>query len=225
MDEEPRVSESLVEPRDSTPFTSAMSLIRQLRTGIGRTATQANIRTKQILASPLALSPVESPIIRRLKRSGDALRLKVKSDSQPPPSQIIEELEAVVARANEVLATATTIFPLSLFTDTVTLDRTKLTITRRTFFFSSDIMSIRVEDILNVSASIGLISSTLTIVTRVMSSDDHFVIKNFSRRDVLRLKHIIQGYVIALHNNIHCDHLSRDDLIKTLSDLGADSSH
>ncbi len=131
-----------------------------------------------------------------------------------------EDMEVMISKSNEVLVKATTVFPLTPFPDTVILDRTKLTVIRRNFFFSEDVMSIRIEDILNVSANIGPFFGSITIATRVMSTDDHFTIYNFWREDVMHLKHMIHGYVIARHNNIPCDHLTLEQLVHTLQELG-----
>lgn len=119
---------------------------------------------------------------------------------------------------------ANTVFPITLFPDSVTVDRTKVTITKRDFFWTSDVMSIRIEDVLNVSASVGPIFGSLTIASRVMSTIDHFKINHFWRNDAIRLKHIIQGYVIAQHNNIDTAHLTRAELVETLRELGHDSA-
>ncbi len=119
---------------------------------------------------------------------------------------------------------ANTVFPLTLFPDTVVVDRTKVTITKRDFFWSSDVMSIRIEDVLNVSAGVGPFFGSLTIASRVMSTTDHFQINHFWRHDAIRLKHIIQGYVIAQHNNIDTAHLTKQELIDTLMELGSDSN-
>ena len=135
-----------------------------------------------------------------------------------------EKLKNIVTKSHEVLMTVNTVFPITLFPDSVTVDRTKVTIIRRDFFWSSDVMSIRIEDVLNVSASVGPIFGSLTIASRVMSTIDHFKIDHFWRNDAIRLKHIIQGYVIAQHNNIDTAHLSTSELIETLRELGHDST-
>lgn len=135
-----------------------------------------------------------------------------------------EDLKKLVAQSHEVLMTANTVFPITLFPDTVTVDRTKVTITRRDFFWSSDVMSIRIEDVLNVTATVGPLFGSLTVASRVMSTIDHFKINHFWRTDAIRLKHIIQGYVIAQHNKIDTAHLERGELIDTLMELGHDSN-
>jgi hypothetical protein len=148
-------------------------------------------------------------------------------DSKQLKKEILDkadDLKKIVSQSHEILMSANTVFPMSLFPDTVTVDRTKVTITRRDFFWSSDVMSFRIEDVLNVAASTGPLFGSLTIASRVMSSVDHFKITNFWRSDAIKLKQIIQGYVIAQHNKIDTAHLDKRDLIETLMELGHDSN-
>lgn len=137
-----------------------------------------------------------------------------------------EGLRKIVRKSHQLLASAqTVILPVNLFPDRVTVDRTKVTITKRTFFWSSSVISIRIEDVLNVACSTGPIFGSLTISSRVMNSTDHYEIDYFWRKDALYLKQLIQGYVIAQHNQIETSHLKRDELIHTLLDLGNDSDY
>lgn len=156
----------------------------------------------------------------QVRQQHEAAQSTPKSDDE----QRQKDLKKIVSQSHEVLISANTVFPLSLFPDTVTVDRTKVTITKRDFFWSSDVMSIRIEDVLNVSASVGPLFGSLTVASRVMSTIDHFQINHFWRNDAIRLKHMIQGYVIAQHNNIDTAHLSKKDLIATLLELGIDSN-
>jgi len=136
-----------------------------------------------------------------------------------------KKLNKIVAQSKEILAGAqTVILPTNLFPDTVVLDRTKVTITRKTFFWSANVISIRIEDILNVSTSVGPLFGSLTISSRIMNSTDHYEINYFWRRDAIRLKQIIQGYMIAVHNDVDTSHLPKDKLVEKLSELGRDSA-
>lgn len=137
-----------------------------------------------------------------------------------------ESLRKIVRKSHQLLASAqTVILPVNLFPDSVTVDRTKVTITKRTFFWSSSVISIRIEDVLNIACSTGPIFGSLIISSRVMNSTDHYEIDYFWRKDAIYLKELIQGYVIAQHNQIETSHLSREELIKTLLDLGNDSDY
>ena len=135
----------------------------------------------------------------------------------------IAELKKMVKKSHEVLAKARTVFPVTLFPDDVILDRMKITIIKRDFFWSSSVISIQVRDILNVSTSVGPLFGSLTIASRVMNSIDHFEINYLWRGDAVQLKNMIQGYAIAKHSNIDTDHLSKVELVDMLSDLGTDT--
>lgn len=166
--------------------------------------------------------------IATTQQHGHLFRLRqqnnMKSSSDAEKQVKAEDLRKIVAQSHEILMSANTVFPFTFFPDTVTVDRTKITITRRDFFWSSDVMSIRIEDVLNVAANTGPLFGSLTIASRVMSTVDHFKINLFWRSDAIRLKHMIQGYVIAQHNKIDTAHLSKKELIDTLIELGHDSA-
>ena len=135
-----------------------------------------------------------------------------------------DQIHQVVAQSHELLASATTVMlPSNIFPDTVTVDRMKVTIHEQTFFWTRNIVTLRIEDILNVSANLGLFFGSLTISTRVMNSTDHYQINGFWNSDVVKLKHIIQGYMIALHQGVDVQSLSTERLIRKLKELGSDA--
>ncbi len=173
----------------------------------------------QEIPLPTAHQLFTTPIQRHSANAADK-----KKTMQQQEKEKAEDLKKIVAQSHEMLLSANTVFPVTLFPDTVTVDRTKVTITRRDFFWSSDVMSIRIEDVLNVTATVGPLFGSLTVASRVMSTIDHFKINHFWRADAIRLKHLIQGYVIAQHNKIDTAHLSRKELIETLLELGHDSN-
>ncbi len=157
-------------------------------------------------------------------RPVEKLSSGVGDDDASQKTKKEQDLRKIVTQSHEILMAVNTVFPITLFPDTVAVDRTKVTITRRDFFWTSDVMSIRIEDVLNVSATVGPLFGSLTIASRVMSTIDHFQIKHLWRNDAIRMKHIIQGYVIAQHNNIDTAHLSKKELVETIAELGRDSS-
>lgn len=136
------------------------------------------------------------------------------------PQESKQELNEAIKGSGQVLTQATT--ALMLFPDTLTLDRAKLTITRRAFFSSSEVMSIRVEDILNAMVTIGPIFGSIKIVSRVMNAEKPYTINRFWRNDAVHLKRIIQGYVIALQRHIDCSALPTTELVTLLDKLGED---
>lgn len=134
-----------------------------------------------------------------------------------------DQIHKAVEQSQEILAGAkTVILPMNIFPDTVTVDRMKVTINLWESLWSHRIVTLRIEDILNVAANTGLLFGSLTISTRVMNSTDHFVITGFWNKDVTRLKHVLQGYMIALHQGIDVSTLSTERLVRKLNQLGND---
>jgi len=134
--------------------------------------------------------------------------------------QKIEDLKRKVKKSHEILVAAQTI---ALFPDEIVVDRTKVTIIKRHSFWSTDVISIQIEDVLNVSASVGILFGSLSIASRVMNTTDHFDVHLLWRRDAVELKHIIQGYAIAKHSGVDVSDLPRDEMIETLRELGHDT--
>ena len=202
-------------------------LMRQSRK-MGHFATRTYDVTREFLKQDVsALHPdnlLFGQVNTRSKKSGSTTTIRSKRSHANTPLDPRENLRKIVEKSHQLLAGAkTVILPINLFPDLVTVDRTKVTITKRTFFWSSNVISIRIEDVLNVSCSTGPLFGSLIISSRVMNSTDHYEIDYFWRRDAIYLKQIIQGYVIAQHNKIDTSHLSREELIKALLELGQDS--
>ena len=188
--------------------TSPYQLLMRQSQKMGHFATSAYDVTKEFLKSDVSTLDPTTAIIR--KRS--------VNDNEN------EKIRNIVLRSHEVLASAQTIIlPSNIFPDSVLLDRSKLTITKRNFFWSAETISIRIEDILNVSSNIGPFFGSITVSSRVMNSTDHYEIDCFLRKDAKYLKEIIQGYMIALHSKVNINHLSREELVTTLLSLGQDS--
>lgn len=137
------------------------------------------------------------------------------------PEETRYELRQAIRGSNQILATGTT--TLTLFPDTLTLDRAKLTITKRQFFSTAEVMSLRVEDILNVTATVGPFLGTIKITSRVFNSEKpYYEVGQFWRSDAVRIKRVVQGYVIAMQRNIDCSALGTAELVEMLDKLGED---
>lgn len=154
--------------------------------------------------------------------SDQNVQVPAASDVSPQQvSEAKEEMKKAIRGAHEVLFIAKTVFPLNLFPDTITVDRAKLTITTKFFFKIEEVMSIRIEDILNVTAHTGPFFGSLKIVSRVLTADEQHV-NYLWKSDALKLKRILQGYVIVMQKEIDVTPLPTKDLRKMLDDLGKD---
>lgn len=144
----------------------------------------------------------------------------------PVPGQQVQPqqpplLADVVNNAHEVLCKATTVFPFVLFPDTIVVDREKVTITHTSFFKTGDMVSTSIDDILSVSANVGPLFGSLRLTIRNVPQQNPPEIKYLSRKDVIDIKNILQGYIIARQNNVDCASLPKQELIALLQRLGS----
>lgn len=144
--------------------------------------------------------------------------------SQQAKTKALHELHKIAESSQEVLASASTVFPFDLFPDHVTVDRTQVSIAHRTFLWMGDITSVRIEDILNVTANVGLIFGSLRISTRFFDPDKPYEIPRLWREDALRLQAIIQGLLIASKKEIDASALDGAQLVQEAERLGQPST-
>lgn len=144
--------------------------------------------------------------------------------ASPPVEQTeSQDLQKVAADAQEVLITAESVFPFVLFPDTIEVDRVKATITRRLFFRVAEVISVQIEDILNVESDVGPFFGSLNIFTRFFA-DKPLQINFLSRKDTQAVKEILQGYIIARSKDIDCSSIEKPKLISLLLQLGRDNA-
>ena len=133
------------------------------------------------------------------------------------------KLAHLTAQAHDILFQANTIFPFTLFPSTIIIDREKLTIANRFFFRVAKINSVPIADILSVEADVGPFLGSVHINSRYFITNPYSV--NFlSRRDAIKLQHLLQGYIIAHEKKVNCANIDRGQLIALLNDLGQGAS-
>jgi hypothetical protein len=140
--------------------------------------------------------------------------------NQQQPDESLQALNRAIWDSNEVLVTASTIS--KLHKDSLTLNRAKLFAEKKSTLGTVDDISVRIEDVLNITATLGPISGMIKIDTKFTTPGSPYVIGPFKRKDTLRLKRIIQGYVIALQRRIDLNMVPTSELINDLYAIGED---
>lgn len=147
------------------------------------------------------------------------IREKKKPEKAAPASEKPKKLTEVAIKGHEILFKANTVFPFTLFPDTVTLDREKITFATRYFFRIAEITSVPVRDILSVKVDVGLFFGSVHTASRYFITNPKSV-NWLWRRDAIRLQRLLQGYIIAHEQEIECGHIKKDKLLALLNDLG-----
>lgn len=215
QEEDAEEMKSVTTPHVPLSRPSAYTLVVRQSKKLGSVATHAFHEMKHILNQEIVLPSAEQFL--------GGFPGKNQSKKKQRELEAAMELKRVVKKSHQLLANARTVFPITLFPDSVIVDRTKISIIKRDFFWTSNTVSFQIEDILNVSCSIGPLFGSLTLASRVMSTVDHFQINYLWRGDAIFLKHLIQGHIIAKNNKLETDQLTRKEMIDTLCELGTDS--
>jgi len=174
-------------------------------------------RSIQLFAS---INPVEA-IRTALANRPMSIRIPRPAVLARKESQITneEKLVDVTVGAHDILFNAKTVFPFTLFPDSISMDRQQLTIVHREFFSMANTISVRIEDILNVESNVGPFFGSIHIFSKFFTND----IKSISfltRENALRIQRLIQGYMIARNRKIDCSTVEKRQLIILLNDLG-----
>lgn len=208
----------VVDPPPQQPSPYEMLLRQSKKMGGVATKTYENVKTVLNREVPLPsrddfLASLSFKPHAETKLGGEAVKGHEK----------VATLRQRVRKSHQVLGYVRTVFPMKLFPTTVVLDRSKLTIVRRDFFWTSNVISVRIEDILNVSCGVGPLFGSITVSSRVMNSIDHFEVSFLWRSDATHIKNMIQGYMIAKHDGIDTEHLTQEEMVETIYELGHDS--
>lgn len=170
-------------------------------------------------SSPDAVLDVFEAIKRALMRRG-MFRQRAKDEEKKKTSSAKQpKLAAIAVKSHDILFKANTIFPFTLFPDTVTLDREKLSFANRFFFQVAKITSVPVRDILSVEADIGPFFGSVHTRSRFFITNPKSI-RWLWRSDAEKLQRLLQGYIIAHEQEIDCDDIEKTKLVAMLNDLG-----
>jgi hypothetical protein len=152
---------------------------------------------------------------------------EVTKESEPTPDDASsggadedpEKLLDITTNAHDILFEAHTVFPFTLFPDTVTVDREKVTIANRSFFRVAVINSTPIADIQSVEVDVGPFFGTVKTTSKYFMNNPrevHFL----WREDAVKMQRLLQGYIIAHQREVDCNSMDKEQLVILLNDLG-----
>lgn len=130
-----------------------------------------------------------------------------------------EKLHKEAVQASEILYKADTVFPFTLFPDTIAIDREKLSISYHIFFRVASVISTPLDDIEAVDANVGLFFGSLRITSKFFVNNTRYV-RYLNRRDTVKIQSILQGYKLAKEKDVELSEIEKDDLVAMLCELG-----
>jgi hypothetical protein len=174
---------------------------------------------KQGFAAALSTEPLKtlSGLPSRLKNKAGALQ-GIEGSQKNETADLVSLSEG----AEDNLFTAHTVFPFVLFTDTLKIDRQKLTIVHHAFFRTSQTISTRLKDITNIQANVGPIFGSVTITSKHFLNNTQ-TIKSLKRKDIVTAQRLIQGFMIAHEADIDTDNVDQSQLTSLLLKIGQEN--
>lgn len=130
------------------------------------------------------------------KRVGKKLRLN-QSAMDPDRALLAgQKLRELAEKSNTILLKVSTVWPFTFFKNDIIIDPYKVNIIYREFFWSEQIHSIMVKDILDVVIETSVFFATIRIVDQGYT-ENSVNIAYIKKDDALKVRKIIQGLVIA----------------------------
>ena len=150
------------------------------------------------------------------------------TDTPPKPNASQREVEKAekmlketVRRTHDVLLSVSTIVPFTIFPDTITIDREKVTLVQRFFFNAATVRSIKLEDVLDVTATAGPFFGSVHLISRGVNPEEGFSVKFLKREDAFRVKRIMNGFIVLVgKEDINLDVIDTDELVAMLERAG-----
>lgn len=130
-----------------------------------------------------------------------------------------QNIEELAARSQEVLFETTTVFPFTFFPDKISIDRVKVSVTKRIFWMDKITESILHEEIVSISAHSVFFLGSVTILSRQVNLKP-LIINSLKREDAQRVRRILQGLSVARQKQVDLDSLDRDTLLATVEAIG-----
>lgn len=127
-------------------------------------------------------------------------------------------LKEVVDSSNTVLFHAKAIWPFDFFPNEIIIDVARVTILKREFFWTGNIESLYIKDLMHITVETGPFFSTLRLVDTSFDKKKHFI-AYLKRNDAFRAREILQGLVIASKSGVDLTKCDIGFLAPSISEL------
>ncbi len=137
-----------------------------------------------------------------------------------------QRFETIVARQDIELLRADSVFPFTIFTDTIIIDTTKISISKKQLFATEYITTIPFKDLSDVNLQTYLFLGTVTLKYMPQSAspgmNNPVIVKipNLKRKDAVKAKNILKGALVAKAEEIDIAKLSPKEIEEVLHKFG-----
>jgi len=134
-----------------------------------------------------------------------------------------EKLVTMMEADQLPLVSVSTVFPFDLFPNKIVVDRSKITLVRNTFFFTHQVESFMIKDLMSVIVESSLFFATIKLVDRFFT-DDPTEIRYLFKSDAEKIRTVVHGLMIAASGDVNVEKVPRGVLVDNLEKLGSPST-
>ncbi len=151
----------------------------------------------------------------------DAMRLHAKEEQEN-----LQRFKTITERHEIEIMRAKSVWPFSLFTDTLVIDTTKVTIAHKQMFATEYVATIPLKDLADVNIQTVLFLGTVLIKYMPQSESPGMTkpvevrIPNLTRENAVKAKNILKGALVAKAEEIDIAKLPPDEVVKVLEKFG-----
>ena len=151
----------------------------------------------------------------------EAMRVHAKEKQEN-----LQRFKTITARHEIEIMRTQSIFPFSLFPDTLVIDTTKVTISRKQLFATEFVATIPLKDLADVTMQTALFFGSVMIKympqteSLGMGRPIDVKILNLKRKDAIKAKNILKGALVAKAEEIDIAKLPPEEVVKVLEKFG-----
>lgn len=131
----------------------------------------------------------------------------------------VRKLNQMEAGSNEVILRVSSYFPLQLFPDSIVVDKNKIDIVHRDFFWTKSVFTILLEDLTTINVFTGPLFATVRFEVRGYEQNPE-PIKHLPVKDAVRLREIVLGLTKATREAVDLTNVDEKGMIKKLRSIG-----
>jgi hypothetical protein len=169
-------------------------------------------------------APIKPTEKKQVEKQGKVEAIKIHAKEQ---LENLQRFKTITARHEIEILRAKSVWPFTLFPDTLVIDTTKVTIARKQLFATEYVATIPLKDLSDVNIQTVLFMGTLLIRympqsnTPGMNEPVNIRIPNLVREDAIKAKNILKGALVAKAEEIDIAKLPPEDVVKVLEKFGA----
>lgn len=127
----------------------------------------------------------------------------------------------LVRKSNRILVSISTHkFPFDFFPDTLNVEEGRVNVIIRTFFFSSQVYSVDLKNIANVTINTSPFYAQMLIVMKSFTKNE-IRINHLWIKEAIYVRRLIEGLRVLYTNNIDTSVYSKRDLVRKLEELSS----